>query len=118
LGGTLKVNNSTLSDNVAVVAGGGIYNEGGTVTVNNSTLTTSRAQSHHGTGFGGGIYNESGGTVVLRNSTVSDNSGPVGGGIFNEGTVSGTHDTILGNTPNGIENYGTMNLKNSEVQGP
>jgi hypothetical protein len=119
-GGTVKVNNSTLSDNAATL-GGGIYNAGGAVTVNHSTLTKNSATaSHHGGTEGGGIYNASGGTVVLRNSTISDNKSSEGGGILNEGTVSGTHDTILGNKVNGIQNAngGTVNLRHSKVQEP
>jgi hypothetical protein len=118
-GGTVTVNNSRLSHNGASF-GGGIFNEGGTVAVNHSTLTENKGETHHHSAPGGGIYNASGGTVVLRNSAVTDNFATEGGGIFNEGTVSGTHDTILGNKPNGITNVngGTVNLKNSEVQEP
>jgi hypothetical protein len=92
--GTVTITDSTLSDNGAMVdGGGGIYNAGGTVTVIGSTLVGNNGY----TSGGGGIFNE-GGTVTLTDSTLSNNSahGP-GGGIYNNGTVTITDSTVFGN---------------------
>jgi hypothetical protein len=64
--GTVTVNSSAVSGNVAQSRGGGIYNDRGTVTLNSSTVTGNTAFQ------GGGIYND-GGTVTLVDSTVSGN---------------------------------------------
>jgi hypothetical protein len=80
--GTVKVANSTFSENVGVrftlgfpasVNGAAIFNQGGTVEVTNSTLSGNDA----GGGSGGGIHNREGGTVKVTNSTLSGNT--VGG---------------------------------------
>jgi predicted outer membrane repeat protein len=125
--GTLTLNDSTVSGNLAShVEGGGIRNEGGTVTLNNSTVSDNAA----GNGNGGGIANEDSGTVTLNNSTVSGNHAGCGGecgggGILNEpgatmtlndSAVSGNHaDTGPGG---GISNGGgTVTLNDSTVSG-
>src|SRR6266446_10251734 len=48
-------------------------------------------------GLGGGIYNQ--GTLILINSTVSENTAQVGGGIWNDpgGIITLTDSTISGN---------------------
>src|SRR5207244_7195586 len=79
LGGsaTLRITNSTLSNNSATGYGGGIYNLAisgtATATINNSTLSNNSA------GQGGGISNlvsQSGdnATLIVSNSTFSGNS--------------------------------------------
>jgi len=92
--GTLTVNNSTVSGNLAYV-GGGIFNDGegefgsATLTITNSTV------SGNETFAGGGIYNdgESSGsaTLTITDSTLSDNSAVHdGGGISNDGGAMGS----------------------------
>jgi hypothetical protein len=76
-GGTVTLNNSTISHNSATF-GGGIDDFGGTVTLNNSTVIYNSAF-----GFGGGI-SVGVGTVTLNNSTVTGNTAAEGGGIFVE----------------------------------
>ena len=105
-GGTLEVNNSTLSGNSAGV-GGAIYNDEGTVTVTNSTITGNSATA----GPGGGIYNSGRstlGTVLVSNSTLSGNSAPPnkGGAIASDplGSTATTvtlENTIVANSPSG-----------------
>jgi hypothetical protein len=115
--GTLTVNNSTISGNLAS-RGGGISNEG-TLTVNNSTLSNNRLRDNIPFGTGGGIYNE--GTLTVSNSTLSGNNGRnEGGGILNfsgEATVS--NSTLSGNgagNGGGISNIsGLLRLRNSTV---
>ena len=93
-GGTVTVNNSTVSGNSADY-GGGIYNLDGTVTVSNSTFAGNQAIS------GGGIYNFDG-TVTVSNSTFSGNGATnTGGGIYNYGGTATLKNTIVANNPGG-----------------
>jgi len=141
-GGTLTLNNSTVSGNSATNRGGGIFNYGGTTTLNNSTVSGNDANYGGGifnrygtlevnnstvsgnsvTNRGGGIFNY-GDTLTLNNSTVSGNSASYdGGGIYNRrGTTTLNNSTVSGNTAidgGGIYNYrGTTTLNNSTVSG-
>ena len=101
-GGTVTVNNSTVSGNSADY-GGGIYNRGGTVTVSNSTFSGNSADHH-----GGGIYNLDG-TVTVSNSTFAGNSATnTGGGIYNYGGTATLKNTIVANSPAGGNCGGTI----------
>jgi hypothetical protein len=84
----MTVNQSTLTANSSSGNGGAIWN-GGTLTVNQSTLTANFAS-----GFGGAIGNFTGGTLTLFNSIVAgNNSGNGANDIFNlsTGTLEGTN---------------------------
>jgi hypothetical protein len=122
--GALTLQDSTVSDNVSCcagpVGGGGIYNGAtGTTTLRNSTVTGNSA-------FllardGGGIFND--GALTLRDSTVSGNSAiGRGGGIYNSSTGTGTltNSTVIDNTapvgPGIFNDGGTMTIKDSTVQ--
>jgi hypothetical protein len=74
VGGLLTVANSTISGNSAV-GGGGIFADESTLTVENSTLSGNVASR-----LGGGISLPGGGTAVIRNSTVAFNTATSGGG--------------------------------------
>src|SRR5437762_12006211 len=77
--GTLTIINSTVSGNTAS-EGAGIYNSGAnTLTITNSTFSGNAAP-----GAGGAIFNLA--TLMIANSTLSDNSSGLGGGVFNLGT--------------------------------
>jgi CSLREA domain-containing protein len=65
-GGTLTLNNSTVSGNIAS-AGGGIYNSG-TLALNNVTIANNTADN------GGGISNDASGTVEFRNTIIAGNA--------------------------------------------
>jgi len=108
--------------------GGGITNSLGTVTLNNSTVSNNMAFYWRRGGSGGGIQNS--GTVNLNNSTVANNSavGGVasGGGIDNSSTsltaaiLQINNSTISGNFASyqggGIENYSaSATIQNSIV---
>src|SRR4029077_7065123 len=70
-GGTLAINNRTLTGNSAVgYGGGGIYNDG-TLAINNSTLTGNST-----TGIGGSIYTYSEGTAILQNTILPNRPSP------------------------------------------
>jgi CSLREA domain-containing protein len=115
--GTLTVNNSTISDNVAD-SGGGIFNNacnGVNVTL---TVTNSTISGNVGALGGGGIQN--GGTATLTNITVSGNSSmrDGGGGVYNAGTLTVVNSTIAGNSApgprgGGLINFGSAMFKNT-----
>jgi hypothetical protein len=74
---------------------------------------------------GGGIYNADG-TLTLVRSTVSNNTGTNGAGIYNGGTLTLESSTVSGNSTvsqnagvngGGIYNAGTLTLKDSTVSG-
>jgi hypothetical protein len=137
-GGTLTLNNCTVSGNSADTdyggIGGGIYNDG-TLTLNNSTV-----RANHVDDSGGGIFNDYWGTLTLNNSTVSGNVAygigydydygggyGQGGGIFNfSGTLTLNNATVSGNSTDGIYGGigggiwnldGPLTLNNSTVSG-
>jgi autotransporter-associated beta strand protein len=118
-GGTLILQNSTLSGNSATASGGGgIYNSG-TLTLQNSTLSGNSAP-----GPGGGIDNYKG-TLSLQNCTLWGNTaGVFGGGIENDqGAATVLNTSLAGNaassgTGGGIDNFnGTLTLVNSILSG-
>jgi hypothetical protein len=94
---TLVVSNSTIANSQAFWGGGLLNNGNGTLTnvtvSGNSTLPQSFSA-------GGGIYSEdsrpdlTGSSLTLIHTTITNNTGRVGGGIFNDGDA----DLSLGNT--------------------
>jgi predicted outer membrane repeat protein len=123
--GVLTLRNSTVSNNTVGSRGGGIFTQG-TLVVENSTISGNVAT---GDSQGGGIFCMTTGTVTLTNSTVSGNTGDQGGGMFvasppNPDDPSGwatlTHSTVTANTGSGaagILNYGTVTLNSSILAG-
>ena len=101
--GTLKVIDSTISDNTAARWGGGISNSG-SLSLINSTVSGNTA------GRGGGIYNLSGRSATISSSTITENSASArGGGIEARGTEHVTSSIIAGNTsPNSPNISGTL----------
>ena len=96
-----------------------VFNTGGTVTIADVTIRDGRRDGFAG---GGGISN--GGRLTLTDSTVSNSTAHLGGGIYNDGTGTLTLDnsTISGNSATdggGIWNggTGTLTLNNSTVSG-
>lgn len=83
-----QINNSLISNNKVTGSdsyGGGITIAGSTTSINNSTISGNTANG--GNSYGGGVYCESG-TAIINNSTISSNvvSGTVaqGGGIYSK----------------------------------
>jgi hypothetical protein len=103
--------------------GGGIYNCFGTLTVIDSIITSNKIRRGGGSdGYGAGIYNCPSSTLTLINTTVSNNSALVGGGICNGGALTIVNSTISGNEARqrrggGIANYGTLTITNSTFSG-
>ncbi|HET9906171.1 MAG TPA: choice-of-anchor Q domain-containing protein, partial [Anaerolineales bacterium] len=120
-GGTLSLNNSTISGNHATGGGGGgiFNNPGGQVTLNNSTVS-----SNNGTGiYNNGLPWDNGTTtaLTLNNSTVSSNNGT---GIYNGGLgiIALNSSTVSNNTTaaggGGIDNLdGSVTMKNTLLAG-
>lgn len=105
----LKLNNSSINNNIASY-GGGIYNIAN-VTLTNSFVNNNKAE------FGGGIFNNQE-TLKLSSSTIDYNSASKGGAIDNcQGIISIVYSQIVGNTAsqgNAIFNYeGTANAESN-----
>jgi hypothetical protein len=85
--------------------GGGILNESsGTLALDNTNVSGNVAVATKGTARGGGIFNDSGGTVRLTHSQVSGNTATAsttlaaGAGIFNLGMLTLTDSGVRDNT--------------------
>ncbi|MHB1423853.1 MAG: beta strand repeat-containing protein [Gemmataceae bacterium] len=105
LGQTL-INASGLGNRAFDVASGanltleGVRVEGGGATNQTSNGAPTSAQTHNG--VGGGIYND--GTVTLIDSSITGNSASAGGGIYNSGTLTISDSEISNNsTSSGFE---------------
>jgi len=121
-GGSVTVTNSTFDQNSSGDNGGAIYNadSGGHLEVSNSTFTLNTASA------GGGIASDSG-TVIVKGSTLKQNSAdhPLGsgGGILNGpgAVMTVVNTTLAGNIADyyggGIYNRGTLTMKNSTLSG-
>ena len=116
--------NFTIGDNLTLQGWGALSGTGtgGSVltitsgTVSVNNLTIENADTG---GVGGGIDNF--GTLTVTNSTLSDNTGGDGGGIFNSGTLTVNNSTVSGNAASyyggGIWNNAALTLTNSTVSG-
>jgi len=121
--GTLRIEQSTVRDNMAdTIGGGGLFNNC------DATLIESTVSGNSAKGIGGGIINRAAlsGCMGLSivNSTIANNKSGSGGGIYNCdtppcGSFSATHVTISGNEAAagaGIyNNSGSISLKHSIV---
>jgi uncharacterized repeat protein (TIGR01451 family) len=106
-GGSIIVNNSTITGNSCATDGGGIEvatGRGGstTITVTNSTVSNNRAGA-----AGGGINTDAPGSISVTSSTVSGNiaNGGGGGGIANVGraaNITVMQSVISGNQSTGF----------------
>ncbi|MDP0491922.1 MAG: choice-of-anchor Q domain-containing protein [Verrucomicrobiota bacterium JB023] len=107
-----------VSNNIAALEGGGLWNGSGTLTVNGTTISNNEAQGDELHDGGGGLFNN-GGTLVLEESVivsgnVASGTAGSGGGILNltNGTVSVTDSSITSNVANraggGIEDQSAL----------
>lgn len=96
-GGTMTLRTSTVSGNTAFDLGGGVLNGGfvdtGYLVVESSTISGNSSDFY----LGGGLYNGSGSTVELRNTTITNNFGDEGGGLYNSGTTTYVNSILAGN---------------------
>jgi len=135
-GGTVIIDNSILSDNLATGAnpmGGAIYNASGTVTISDSTFTNNSAWDSVGgfyvdpeypqDGAGGAIFNEYPGRVTISHSSLTGNYASfTGGGLcngffyYNGGTATVENSSnISGNTVDDVQNSGTLYLDSTST---
>ncbi|OKH34562.1 hypothetical protein NIES2101_38775 [Calothrix sp. HK-06] len=120
-GGTVTVNNSTLSRNFANFGGSISISSDGTLTVSNSTISGNNAS------LGGGIANgrsspfggAKGGIATVSNSTISfSNRADLGAGVWNSGTFTINNSALEYNISGGaIANFdgGFLNVSNSAL---
>jgi hypothetical protein len=104
--GTLTLRDAVISNNSTRsqgIGGGGIFNAGGaTLTLTNCLVWGNTAGGdtiqQGGPITGGGIRNANSGLLTLTNTTVSNNAAHVGGGIWNNGTLTVTGSSFSGNS--------------------
>jgi hypothetical protein len=99
--GTMRLNNSLVSENLSGDDAGGIYNTG-ILIIDSSTIAGNFANAAAFEDIeagGAGIYTL-GGTLIMTNSTISGNiTGDAGGGILSEGSTTFiVNSTIANNT--------------------
>jgi hypothetical protein len=93
--GTLTLNDSTVSKNIAGARGGSGYGAGvynlGTLTINRSTIAVNTARGHPNHSVGGGIWD--GGLTTINDSTIRGNYANCGAGVY-----SGGREMIINNS--------------------
>jgi hypothetical protein len=94
--GTVELIDSLVTENASEPTGGGItLDVQGSLSLSYSRVSDIVAASQTHVTYGGGFYNCTGCTLSLIQSTVSGNSGGLGGGIANDGgTVTLTGSTV------------------------
>src|SRR5215472_8195505 len=90
--GTLTINSSTITGNIASDGGAMELWYGGTVTINNSTIAGNSAT------YGGGVDLTHGGTATINNSTIAANSSGI---ISFDGSSATFQNSILANNTGG-----------------
>jgi hypothetical protein len=115
-GGTITIDNSTVSANSATDDGGGILNRAGLIIQNGTTIEGAGSAGNTSASDGGGIYNETG-TTTIDDSTVRDNTAAsYGGGIFNQASLSVINgSTLSGNTAQTWDGGGIYNDTNGTL---
>lgn len=115
--GDLTITHCVLTNNHAETDGGAIDNFGGSLVVNQSTLTGNTMGE---SGVGAGISNTGAGTVSIIESTFTGNTaGFSGGAIYNEDTITIVRSTLSSNSAGfyggAVENTGTLTIRNSTL---
>ncbi|WP_044255797.1 tail fiber protein, partial [Rhodopirellula sp. SWK7] len=122
--GNVAVVRGFVRDNTAAAEGGGLWNGGGTLTINGTTISGNVASGAAADQGGGGVFNDSG-VLDIDNAIIQDNEADgvlgSGGGVFTlDGTVRIDNSTIQSNSANraggGIEIVaGTVTLSNVQL---
>ncbi|HUB00638.1 MAG TPA: Ig-like domain repeat protein [Terracidiphilus sp.] len=117
-GATATLYGLTITGGDNPAGNGGAIDNSGTLALLDSAVSGNSAAD------GGGIGNESGGWLAIAGSTVSGNTGSsVGGGIYNDSTLTMTESTVSGNTDStggggGIyQNSGVLTITDSTIAG-
>jgi CHRD domain len=134
--GTLRLNRSTVTGNMASEAGGGIASgtmgpgPGATLTLNNSEVSWNTVPPD---GLGGGGIVSIAGILTVNNSTIDHNSGSGGGGIASgngngggPGSFMTVNNSLISDNSAtggeetggaGISNGGTLQMNNTRLTG-
>ena len=119
MGGTFRADQSSMANNTGG-NGGALYLGSGT----NGSVTNFRIDANGASARGGGIWN--GGVLTLDQGDISDNGAApaapayhsMGGGIYNEGTLTVGHVIIQNNSAyegQALYNFGTATITQSAV---
>ncbi|MEM7316903.1 MAG: choice-of-anchor Q domain-containing protein, partial [Planctomycetota bacterium] len=118
-GGTVNLNDLTITGGFTTSDGGGILvGSGATLNLSDSTVT---GNATGGNGDGGGIANY--GTTNIADSTISANKGRYGGGVINSTadimTITGSTiaNNVATNDGGGVSNFGDTTLTNVTISG-
>ena len=117
--GELTIRDSLLENN-ASGTGGAIYNDGCAATISDSAFIGNEALDN--TGRGGAIANMPLGILTLNDTLLQSNTGPDGGGLFNDAGATAALDNVRvlandGGHGGGIENSGTLAVTDSLIDG-
>ena len=122
LSSTLKITNSTITNNTSSSHGAGIRCSGGTKIISDNTISNNTATSSSSI-YGGGVYCKDG-TNTISGNTISNNTvSNYGGGIMcYGGTNTISSNTITNNTAKddggGIHSYqATSTISNNTITG-
>ncbi len=105
----VTIANSTITNNVALNDGGGIFNENGIVTINNSVI-----QNNHSYDDGGGIASEDGNITITESDILNNSSDESGGGFNAYATMIRLESTIFSNNQAGNDGAG-LNGEYSQI---
>ena len=129
-GSHVEMDGVNIAGNVAMGGhGGGIYHGGGTLFIDNATLSGNSAGA--ATANGGGIYQNADGNLTLTNVTLAENTaGNFGGGLYHYGryailtnvtiadnTAGVAGDALYEESPMTAENPGVIQMVNSVILG-
>ena len=129
-GSHVEMDGVNIAGNVATGGhGGGIYHGGGTLFIDNATLSGNSAGA--ATANGGGIYQNADGNLTLTNVTLAENTaGNFGGGLYHYGryailtnvtiadnTAGVAGDALYEESPMTAENPGVIQMVNSVILG-
>jgi len=85
---SVTIDGNTASGAGADQGGGGVFNVGGTVIIDMSTITNNVADG--AAGSGGGILNDAGGNLTVTNTTITGNTSVRAGGGIEDNSGAGT----------------------------
>lgn len=114
--GSANIMETIFRRNQASQHGGGIYHDSGSnyLDVMSSAIYLNQAQQK-----GGGVYNR--GPLRLDNSTINQNTGSIGGGLYNQTKttvwVSLNSDTVTNNGDGIFVETGSVNIQNTIIAG-
>lgn len=102
-GSVLTITDSTISGNLALRNGGGIYSQLAHTAIFDSSITANQADENDDhNGSGGGIFNFASG-LAISGSTISRNSASQGGGIVSQTDLTSLSTAIINTTISGNE---------------